>query len=125
MSPTLRSAFHNELQAGRLRRAAGDLDAAFKHFERAHILGQRDTLAHVRAHALMLGVGWERRDSRELVAQLVRIVAALMFSRLWVPVGNTGGANVSAFRAMDVPDDLASILREASAETTRSNPPPI
>jgi hypothetical protein len=71
----------------------------------------------------MLGVGWERRDSRELVAQLVRFVAALMFSRIWVPVGNTGGANVSAFRAMDIPDDLAAILREASAETTKVDSP--
>jgi hypothetical protein len=71
----------------------------------------------------MLGVGWERRDTRELWAQFVRIAAAFMFSRVWVPVENTGGANVSAFRAMEIPDDLAAILREASAATSTSKRP--
>jgi hypothetical protein len=37
-------------------------------------------------------------------------VAAALFSRLWVPVGNTGGANVSAARPMPVPSDLQAIL---------------
>lgn len=64
----------------------------------------------------MLGVGWERRDPREWWAQLARIAAAFIFSRIWVPVGNTGGASVSAFKPMEVPDDLAAILRDASAE---------
>ena len=118
MSPTLRRAFESEIQAGHRRRAAGDLDGAFRHFERAHILGQRHTLAHIRAHASMLVVGWQRRDARELLAQLVRIPAAFMFSRVWVPVGNTGGANVGAFRPMEIPNDLAAILAEAPAATS-------
>jgi hypothetical protein len=29
-------------------------------------------------------------------------------------VGNTGGANVSAFEAMPVPDDLRALLADAS-----------
>jgi hypothetical protein len=37
-------------------------------------------------------------------------LAAALFSRLWVPVGNTGGANVSAFRPMPVPEDLQRLL---------------
>jgi hypothetical protein len=41
---------------------------------------------------------------------LTRIAAAAVFSRLWVPVGNTGGANVSAMRPMPVPSDLQAIL---------------
>jgi len=58
----------------------------------------------------MLSVGWARRDARELAGQLSRLVAAALFSRLWVPAGNTGGANVSALRPMPVPDDLRALL---------------
>ena len=58
----------------------------------------------------MPGIGWRRREAREIAGQLVRIVAAALFSRLWVPVGNTGGANVNAMRPMPVPLDLQAIL---------------
>jgi hypothetical protein len=34
------------------------------------------------------------------------MLAALTKSKIWVPVGNTGGANVSPFRPMAVPEDL-------------------
>jgi Protein of unknown function (DUF3703) len=36
--------------------------------------------------------------------------AALIFSKLWVPLGNTGGANVSALKPMPIPDDLKQVL---------------
>ena len=56
-------------------------------------------------------VGWLRRDRREGIAgQLSRIVAAALFSRIWVPDGNTGGANVSALKRMPIPEDLKSFL---------------
>ena len=58
----------------------------------------------------MLRVGWSRRDFREVVGQVPRIIAATLFSRIWVPVGNTGGTNVSAMRPMPIPADLRAIL---------------
>jgi hypothetical protein len=33
-----------------------------------------------------------------------------VFSRIWVPIGNTGGARVSALRPMPLPDDLRALL---------------
>ncbi len=39
-----------------------------------------------------------------------RILAALLFSRIWVPIGNTGRARVSAFQPMPVAEDLRSLL---------------
>ena len=44
--------------------------------------------------------------------QLFRIPAALTKSRIWVPRGNTGGANVSAFAPMAVPADLAPLVED-------------
>lgn len=110
MSPVLKAAFAAEMDAARRHCAEGDLDAAFARLERAHVLGQRDTLRHVQSHLWMLRVGWRRRDGHELRGQLLRILAALLFSRVWVPAGNTGGANVSAVKPMAVPADLRALL---------------
>ena len=108
----LSKAFTNEWQLGQAARRAGDFDRAFHHLERAHILGQRRTWLHVKSHLGMLQVGWQRQDSREIFGQLVCIAAAAAFSRIWVPVGNTGRANVSATKPMDVPPDLQALLNE-------------
>jgi hypothetical protein len=98
------------LQAARRAAAEGNSERAFGHLARAHILGQRFTLRHVHVHWLMLRLGLAVRDRREVVGQLSRIVAAAIFSRLWVPAGNTGRANVSALEPMPIPDDLRRLL---------------
>jgi hypothetical protein len=106
----VREAFELEWKAAAAARRAGELDRAFGHLERAHILGQRRTWLHVRSHLGMWRVGWQRGDLRELFGQSTRMFAALLFSRIWIPVGNTGGANVSAMQPMPVPADLQAIL---------------
>lgn len=116
MSTLIRNAFAAEWSAAQLARRARDFDRAFHHLERAHILSQRLTGLHVKSHLGMWQVGWSRGDLRELVGQSTRIIAALLFSRIWVPSGNTGGANVSAFQPMPVPDDLRAILAAGSSE---------
>jgi len=109
----LLEAYEIEWSAAQAAKAMGDLTGAFAHLERAHILGQRSTRLHVRSHVGMLRIGWLRRDPGEVVGQLIRIAAAAVLSRIWVPHGNTGGANVSAFRSMPVPDDLRRILNDS------------
>ena len=104
------AAFDAEMRAARDARAGGALEAAFAHYERAHIVAQRHPWRHAKAHLGMLAVGFARRDAREILGQLFRIPAALTKSRLWVPRGNTGGANVSAFAPMPVPADLAPLV---------------
>lgn len=110
MHPPLRAALQRELDAARAQEDAGDLDAAFGHLERAHILSQRYAFAHAGVHLRMWRLGWKRRDTREVLGQSSRVLAALIFSRLWVPLGNTGGANVSALQPMPVPEDLRAVL---------------
>ena len=112
MNLKLKLAIKKEWQAAKQADSDGDAASAFNHLERAHILSQRWTSMHVRTHVAMLRHGLVRRDGRELAGQLARILAAALFSRIWIPEGNTGGANVSAFQRMAVPADLASILNE-------------
>lgn len=91
---------------------ASDFQAAYRWLERAHILTQRMPLAHAKSHWLMLKLGVQTKDWREVGGQLPRIVAALLFSRVWVPVGNTGRARISAFTLMPLSADLEELLRK-------------
>ena len=111
----LHQALDSEMQNARRAFRAGEHDRAFHHLERAHILSQRFTLRHVQVHWVMLKYGAALKMPREVVGQAVRIVAAAMFSRIWVPVGNTGRANVSALRPMPIPDDLRHLFEEGMA----------
>jgi len=90
--------------------AARDYETAFFHLERAHILAQRNTVKHMYAHWLMLWTGLRRGDYREVLGQVPRILAALVFSRIWIPEGNTGRARVNALQPMPVPEDLRQLL---------------
>ena len=87
-----------------------DFDIAFEHFERAHILSQNDTLLHTSTHWWMCKTALKKKDVVEVFAQSFRIVGALLMSKIWVPKGNTGRGNVSAFKEMPIPDDLNKIL---------------
>lgn len=110
MRGELKKSYIAELEAARTAEWAGDIQTAFTHLERAHILSQKFAFAHAATHLRMLRLGWQTRDVREVLGQFIRTIAALIFSRIWVPVGNTGRANVSAFAPMPVPEDLAEVL---------------
>ena len=106
----LRQAFDREMRAAVENYNADVLDTAFYHLERAHILGQCYVITHTATHWWMLKVGWRRRDSREIKGQIFRIVAALIISRIWVPIGNTGGANVHPLKSMPIPEEFRDVL---------------
>ena len=105
---TRRAAFAREIGQAREHLAAGRFDPAFRHLERAHILGQLRFVDHVVVHLWMLRVAAARADRREVRGQVLRLAATVpghLFG--WVPIGNTGGADVSALKPMPVPADLA------------------
>jgi hypothetical protein len=86
----------------------------FGHLERAHVLGQASTRLHVRVHWRMLKWGWRRRDSREVVGQITRLIGAATKTFIgWVPTGNTGGANVSPIKPMPIDPALSEIIERA------------
>jgi len=107
----LYKAFDHEMGEARSLFAAKEYNACFSHLERAHVLGQRYLLPHLQSHCWMLRVGLTRRDRREIVGQILRIFASFPGSLLGMaPRGNTGGANVSAYAKMDIPEDLQEFL---------------
>lgn len=107
----LRRAWSAERAAALAARRRGDQRGEWHHLERAHILSQPLAVPHVRTHVAMLGAALRRHDRREVVGQLLRLVVAAPGSLSGrYPVGNTGGADVSALQPMPIPEDLRSVL---------------
>ncbi|MCK6422474.1 DUF3703 domain-containing protein [uncultured Piscinibacter sp.] len=106
-------AFEAAMAEAARHRSAGDAKSAFAALERAHVLGQLDFVPHLRVHWQMLRAGWAAGDRREVAGQLMRIAlvpVGHLVGRL--PVGNTGGSNVSAFKPMAIPPDLERLIED-------------
>lgn len=111
---------NEELREARVHEARGDATASFRHLERAHVLGQASTVQHVRVHVQMLLWALRHRAPREALGQVLRIIGAATKTAFgWVPTGNTGGANISPFKPLPIPDDLRRVLTEAHSATKR------
>lgn len=107
------AAFNEAFAAARTCYRAGDLQPAFSQLERAHVLGQSQLGRHWTVHVWMLRVGWSRGDLSEVAGQLLRLaLTPLGHLTGRLPVGNTGGSNVSAFASLPIPPDLQTLLTE-------------
>ncbi|MCF8504775.1 MAG: DUF3703 domain-containing protein [Caulobacter sp.] len=104
-----------ELDAAAACERAGDAAVAFQHLERAHVLGQASTVDHVRVHFRMLLWGLRHRRPAEIGGQILRIVGAAALTPFGlIPQGNTGGSDISPFRPVLIPPDLAGLIAAAS-----------
>jgi hypothetical protein len=111
---SIRSSVQFELNAASHANAHGEAEVAFRHLERAHVLGQAATVEHVRVRWRMFRWATGHRKAGEALGQLLRLVAAALMTGIgWLPEGNTGGANVSGFRRMPIPPDLQRAMDAA------------
>lgn len=108
MPARVRAALHTELTA-----AAATTDPAvrWRHLERAHILSQPWPWPHTLAHWQMLRLAISRRDRREAVGQVIRLLVAAPGSITGrYPHGNTGRASLGLTQPLPMPEDLAAVL---------------
>jgi hypothetical protein len=114
-TPTTRQslvrAWAEERAAARTAHGQGDQATEWAHLERAHIISQPMASRHVVTHLAMLRHAIRRHDRREVVGQVLRTMVAApgTWTRRYPP-GNTGGADVSAFQSMPIPDDLRHLF---------------
>jgi hypothetical protein len=110
-----------ELAAAQAAEACGHFYTSFLHLERAHVLGQRATLEHVRVHWRMFQFALRNSLRGEAIGQLWRLGAASLFTAFGlVPNGNTGGTDVNGFRRMPIPRDLQQTIDAARVKNTSS-----
>jgi hypothetical protein len=115
MAPQHRAAFDREVALARSLMARRQDAQAFRHLERAHVLGQQHVLPHVLTHWLMLRVAVRQSEPVAALGQAVRIVLGVLGSAVGrLPVGNTGGSNVSMFAPMPIPPELAALMQPAA-----------
>ena len=113
MNPRQRQAFDREVSLGRDLMAAGDPERAFKHLERAHIIGQTFVGAHSKAHWLMLTLEVRRRRVGAVFGQVVRLILGAIGSAVGVvPTGNTGGTDISMFKRLPIAPELQEIVND-------------
>jgi hypothetical protein len=112
MKAKLKQAFEAEMAAAACLYQQGRLDQAFRHLEVAHVLGQKYVMPHVRSHWLMFRIGMKRRSATEVPGQAVRICLGALGSALgFVPVGNTGGTDISMFKRLPIDPGIRGLLQ--------------
>ena len=100
--------YHAAEKAGQ----SGQIEQAWHHLERGHIVSQTRLGPHMHSHLKMLQLAVRLRDGREVVGQLFRLALAPLGNLTGrLPIGNTGRSNVSAFRKMQIPADLERFVR--------------
>lgn len=106
----LKTAFDHQLKLGKIALKKNDLKTSFYHFENAHILGQKHIIRHTISHYWMLLLGIKSKNRKEIIGQVIRIIASLLFTCIWVPLGNTGGSNISPIKIMPIRKELKKYL---------------
>lgn len=111
MNPIRRAAFDNEIALAKELIAEGELEASVPHLERAHIIGQAFVVPHATSHWLMLTVEYRRRRVMAVVGQTARILLGMLGSAVGlVPIGNTGGTDISMFKRLPIESELQNII---------------
>ncbi|WP_282073154.1 DUF3703 domain-containing protein [Polaribacter atrinae] len=102
----LKSEFYKQLNIAKAATNKKQYKTAFYHLENAHILGQNNLYRHTLSHYYMLIFGFKTKNSEEIIGQALRILAAILFTLIWVPRGNTGGTNISPVKIIPIRKEL-------------------
>lgn len=106
--------YEKELITSKVAFYNGHFAEAWRHLEKAHILGQPYPFQHTEVHWQMLKFGFKVKNWKEILGQIPRLLLGGIKSFVGkIPVGNTGGANVPPLKAMEIPDDLKQIINQS------------
>lgn len=107
----LKAHVNEELRLYKMAYDKKEPKVAWRHLERAHILGQQWPFQHTRVHWIMLLFAFRIKSMKEIVGQLPRLIFGGVKSFVGtVPLGNTGGSDIPALKPMEIPVDLQNIL---------------
>jgi hypothetical protein len=80
----------------------------------AHIAGQHIFPLHIQTHLAMLSFAWQHKQYSEAAGQVFRLILVPIGHALQrLPKGNSGRADISAFKPMEVPPKLQSLIAQA------------
>lgn len=112
MPKALKPYFEEEINKYRFNKNKNDLNTAWYHLERSHILGQAYPWHHSYVHWKMLLFGIHIKNYKEIIGQIPRLLVGGVKSFVGhIPIGNTGGANVPPLKPMKIESDLMAIFK--------------
>lgn len=104
-----------EMTVYREARALDEIELAWRHLERTHLVSQPYLRPHLASHRAMLGFALDQPDWREVSGQIVRLMLAPLGALTGrIPTGNIGRSNVSAFKPMPIDDELLAKIERVS-----------
>lgn len=114
MKPTIQQHFESELARAKSATAEQDFEAAWTALQRAHLLGQRDAIAHTVAHWHMLTLAWQQQDFKEIKGQIMPTLLAFPLTLLLGQVRQLRGgkANPNYADNSSIPEDIRQILEQ-------------
>ncbi len=117
MPQSLQSYFRAELNHYKVAYTNSNLNKAWMHLERAHIIGQRYPFSHCYVHWKMLQFGFRIKSTKEIMGQIPRLILGGVFSFVGkVPVGNPGGSNVPPLKPFPIEKELQDIFLKAGID---------
>ncbi len=115
MPGSLKPFYQSELKAATKTFNEKHFQVSWRHLERAHILGQPYPFQHTVVHWKMFVFGVKLKNWKEVIGQIPRLLVGGVKSFVGkIPIGNTGGANVPPLQPMEIPEDLAAIIRKCT-----------
>ena len=91
-----------------------NLQKAWYHLERAHIIGQQYPCQHTYVHFKMLLFGFKIKNTKEVISQIPRLLVGGVKSFVGkIPVGNPGGANVPPLKSFPIEQEIQDIFVKA------------
>ncbi|TXD49256.1 DUF3703 domain-containing protein [Polaribacter sp. IC073] len=108
----LKSIFKVEYEMYEKAMGSQNLELAWYHLERLHIVGQSYPFEHTYSHWLMLKFGFRLKNIKEVFGQVIRLLVGGWKSFInQIPKGNTGGSNVHPLKKMELPNDLKLVFK--------------
>jgi hypothetical protein len=118
MPTPLRPYFAAELEACRQQHQMNNLQSAWRHLERAHVIGQAYPYAHSLVHWKMLLFGIQIKSTKEVIGQIPRLLIGGVKSFVGkIPVGNTGGSNIPPLRSLPIEPEIQDIFAQCGLPT--------
>lgn len=114
MPKGLKPYFETELENYQNEYGNGNLESAWNHLERAHIIGQRYPYTHSYVHWKMLRFGFKIKNVKEIFGQIPRLIFGGIKSFVGkIPVGNPGGSSVPPLKPYPIESELQEIFIKA------------
>jgi hypothetical protein len=106
--------YSKELASFRYALKNNELNTAWNHLERAHVIGQAYPIEHSAVHLKMLQFGIRIKSSKEVIGQIPRLLVGGVKSFVGIiPVGNTGGANIPPLKSLPIDPEIKQVFKLA------------